>query len=1527
MSGSVDNRVVSMKFDNASFENNMKTTMSSLEKLKASLNFKGAAKSMSEVSEASGKFNLNPMGVAVEGISTKFLALSTVAVTALSNITNKAINAGTQLVKSLSVDQISSGFQEYETNMNSIQTVLANTKSKGSNLEDVNKALDQLNHYSDQTIYNFSEMAKNIGTFTAAGVDLDTSVSSIKGIANLAAISGSNSEQASTAMYQLSQAIASGSVKLMDWNSVVNAGMGGEVFQKALFESGKAMKTLTDVDAGTSFEEWTKAGNTFRGSLEKGWLTSEVLTNTLQGFTGDMTEAQIVAIGYTKEQAKAMMDMGKTGQEAATKVKTFTQLMGTLKESVGSGWSESFRTVIGDFEQARNLFSGLAGLFGGVLKKSADSRNDLLKGWAAFGGRENLMQGILIGLDAMAKAIKPIKDAFRNIFPPATAKDLIELTVKFRDFMAKLVLGKTKIDQLTRIFSGLFAAVKIGWTAFKELAKVVLNLFSSFSGAGGGALDYLVRLGDSLTNLNKKLVEGGGITKFFKDMTDKVTTFVGKLGFSDKIDKVRDALNKFKNSIQNLFNKKDAKKGEDVASTFDSMKKKMAPLVAISDSLRKAWDKLTEIFSKIRLGIKMLSGAISDELSGVWSNISDQLKGGSEFSGILKIVNVGLIGGLLGVFRKFVNDGIKLDFGGGFLEGIRDSIDGLTSHLKVMQGEIKARTLLKIAQAIALLTVSVVVLSLIDAEALTKALTAMAVGFGQLIGTMALLSKLNTGVKLPLLTASLIALSAGILVLALAIKVFSSMESGELAQGLLGIAAVMAILVIAVKNFSAEGGGMVKAGLAMLILAVGVNILAIAIGKFGEMDLASLVQGVVALGAVLFMLVVAVKKLDKVSGQLVRAGIAMYIMGKSVGVMALAIESFGKMNFLVMMQGLLGVAVALAILTIAVNKMPKDLTKVSIGMTLVSVALGIMLQVIEGLGKMSWESLAKGIGGMAVILLVMSLAANSMVEALPGAIAIVVMAGALFVLGEVLKTLGKLSWEEIGKGLAAIAGVLLVFGLAGYLLTPVVPVLFALGIALLTVAAAFLVFGLAAVLFATAFKTFAEFGKAGIDLFISGLDALITRIPEIIEALATGLIDAAAAIFDRTPELIEGIVNMIGALITELGTLIPKIGTFVTDLIEELLKLLVDKGPDIIEGGYTLLIAFLKGIRDNIAEIVTLVSDIVLEFTKALTAKVEDLAKAGADLLVAIIKGVTDNMQKVIDATAIMMLTFIYGITLWVDDIIDAGVELVKELIRGIGDGATDIADEGVRVFRKFLKGLNKNIKDLTDAAGDFIVEFIEGLTAAVERDGERIRKAGKDLAWALINGFTGGLAEKARGLAEKVLEPFKGAWEGVKNFFDVNSPSKLTMKLGGAVVEGFTIGIDKNAVSATNSATTFGSSVVKSLNKSFSNISTSLDGMGEFKPVIAPVLDLTAVKKEAGTISDILTAQDLAATMSYNQAAALSVSSTATDVATPSQATPSVTEFKFEQNNYSPEALSVNDIYRDTENLINRVKRELGVA
>lgn len=407
MSKTVDNRVLEMRFDNQQFEKGVAQSMSTLDKLKQKLNFTGASKSLESINAASKGINFNGITSGVEALRVKFSALQVAGVTAMQNITNSVMNTGKHMMSAITTDPIRDGFREYETQINAVQTILANTQKEGTNVEIVNKALDELNTYADKTIYNFTEMTRNIGTFTAAGVKLGTSVNAIQGIANLAAVSGSNSQQASVAMYQLSQALAAGTVKLMDWNSVVNAGMGGQVFQDALTETSE--KLNTGAKAAIAAE------GSFRESLKTGWLTSEVLTETLKKFTTsgateyvaeytDLSKDAVESIlketdawgkdkdaidkaakalaeksGKSEEEIKNILQFAKTAQDAATKVKTFTQLIDTLKEALGSGWTQTWRLIIGDFEDAKELWTNVSDFFSDIINKSAETRNKIVE--------------------------------------------------------------------------------------------------------------------------------------------------------------------------------------------------------------------------------------------------------------------------------------------------------------------------------------------------------------------------------------------------------------------------------------------------------------------------------------------------------------------------------------------------------------------------------------------------------------------------------------------------------------------------------------------------------------------------------------------------------------------------------------------------------------------------------------------------------------------------------------------------------------------------------------------------------------------------------------------------------------------------------------------------------------------------------------------------------------------------------------------------------------------------------------------
>ena len=419
MSKTVDERVVSMQFDNRNFENNVKTSMGTLERLKQSLNLKGASKGFNELGTAARNVSLTPLANSAEQVKLKFSAMQIFAVTALTNIANKAYQAGERIVRALTIDPVKTGLQEYETQINSVQTIMANVGQKGKTLDDVNAALEELNEYADLTIYNFTEMTRNIGLFTNAGVGLDESVAAIKGFSNAAAMAGTDATRTAGAMYQLSQAMSSGKVQLMDWRSLEQANITGERFQETIKMTARAH--------GIAIDSMIEKEGSLRDTLSSGWLTADLMSEALNHYTlstETMSEAEqkanrerLKSIGYTEEQIDKLFELGTEATNAATKVKTFSQMWGVLQETAQSGWSKTWQIIFGDFEEAKALFTPLTNFFSGIIDKISDARNTFLEMvlGSPVGGIINTLKGITTTAKGAVDTIQDLGDVVNRV--------------------------------------------------------------------------------------------------------------------------------------------------------------------------------------------------------------------------------------------------------------------------------------------------------------------------------------------------------------------------------------------------------------------------------------------------------------------------------------------------------------------------------------------------------------------------------------------------------------------------------------------------------------------------------------------------------------------------------------------------------------------------------------------------------------------------------------------------------------------------------------------------------------------------------------------------------------------------------------------------------------------------------------------------------------------------------------------------------------------------------------------------------
>lgn len=1092
MSKVVDERVVQMQFDNSQFERNVSTSMSTLDKLKRSLNLSGAAKGLSDVGNAAKNISLNGLGSAVDTVRTKFSALQVMGVTALANITNSAVNAGKRIVNALTLEPVMSGFQEYETQINAVQTILANTKSKGSTLDDVNKALDELNLYADKTIYNFTEMTRNIGTFTAAGIDLKTSVSAIQGIANLAAVSGSTSQQASTAMYQLSQALAAGTVKLMDWNSVVNAGMGGEIFQNAL------KKTSEELNTGA--EAAIKAKGSFRESLQTGWLTSEVLTETLKKFTtsganeyvaeytGLSKEAVAAALedakakygeadaikyaskalaeksGKNEEEIKSVLEMANTAEDAATKVKTFTQLWETLKEAAQSGWTQSWEIIIGDFEEAKELLTQISDTIGAMIQSSADARNALLQGWKDLGGRDDLLEGFKNIFNGVMSVVKPVKEAFSEVFKAMTPEDLVSITKRFREFTEKLTLSGEAADKLKSILKNVFENLKlvkdaVGESlknAFKGLISIVKPIKDAFTEVFH-VIDpsSVEKVTTGFTNFTKKLIlseEAADKVKrafkgifsvfdIFRKILGSVAKAIGKLFNADGVASLGDLLLTAAASIGDFFTS--LNEGFDESGLSGVLSKIVSGFSSLISGATEHMKGFGDVFSFVGGTIKTVAGKIWEALKTVFGWISDNVSAGDIFAGLAG-------GGIFVTAKKFsglikkVKDAFDKLFGdkeNGLKGKFADVMGSVQETLSSFSSGIKISSLVAIAAAIAILSVSMKTISELDAGQITKSLVAIGVMLGMLSITMGSITKTLSGLgSKGLIKAgvSLVLVAASVSILAGALKKMSDLSLAELAKGLLGIGVLLGELAIGLKIIGKTKVPL-STSVAMVALAVSCKILAGALEKFGDMSWDEIIRGLAAMGGALAELVVAVSVLGKFGGgKSLFGSVAILITVQSLSKLADALEKFGDMSWDTIKRGLVAMGGALGEVGIVLGLLGKIAGFSSIfaaGSILIVVqGLGDLADALKKFGEMTWDEIVRGLVGMGgalgeVALVTGLLGGLTGFSSILGAGSILIVIQGLADLADAFKQFGDMSWDTIVHGLVGMGGALAEVGI------------------------------------------------------------------------------------------------------------------------------------------------------------------------------------------------------------------------------------------------------------------------------------------------------------------------------------------------------------------------------------------------------------------------------------------------------------------------------------------------------------------
>lgn len=1041
MSKTVDDRIVRMTFDSSKFQNGVKGVLDGLKSIDKSLGAKRELKGLDSIGRSLSDVTHKGVGgltASLREATGGFSMMEMAASVALGNIASKAASVGMNMVKSLTLDPIMDGFGEYELKMNSIGTILTNTASHGTSLDDVNKALNELNEYSDKTIYNFAQMTDNIGKATAAGLKLEPAVDFVKGMANTAAAFGVDAARMAGATQQMTQALASGVVKAQDWMSMENAGMAGKLLQDKLIENAKK--------AGKKF---SLAGTSFKGSLEQGWLTAEIFSKTMAEMANDDT--------LTKK---------------AGEVTSLTKLFGVLQEAVGSGWAQTFEKILGGKDASTKLFTDINdAITNGLITPMTNAREAVVDTWLEMGGRNNAIVAFQNIWKSIGRIIGPIGEAFSKVFPKTFGETLGHITKGFRDLSYVFMLSETQSKFISDAFTGLFKIIDFGirtvgqllqplkhvFRLFVDIWRLIGSLITAFLKMTYVVGDYVreltvVKEAQRLFNQGIEFIQKNvdkfvknfdkgakNVRDFFTKMTDGINGLFGAKKKTDDVKKSIDDVSKSSKDasksmdgvktvgdfvaksmenvkqtgkdVEKMFN--DAKVGAENAAdgfvTFLNSTKdyimNSSIIARATETMTEAWETMCGVGDRIKEFVQSIDfspiantiQAVKDKLEpiatyikGIFDTIVDAFKSVFDELDLTGGQLLALLGGFAAGFGVFKILGKISDLIGNILNPVGNLsdaavgvLDGVRGCLEAYQNDLQADTLKKIGVAVLFLSGGLLILSQLEMGQVQSGLLGVVGILAAVVTSLAVLIKITSGANLKgffSLSAAFISMSIAVMNMSVAIMLLSSLGMEKLATGLLGVAGGLSMMVLALGAVGTMTGSIVKGAFAMTLVANSLNLMYIALTLFAKMDVSVMNNSLMSIGMALGILVVACRGLNSITGRIISTSIGLTILSGALLILVQATKKFGELDPDVMFKGLMSISVIMAALVIFNKSTANSKMSFSMGAGMMGLAkaMNMLIKPITKFGEMNVSELAKGIGSLGLIMGSLTLMMNFM---------------------------------------------------------------------------------------------------------------------------------------------------------------------------------------------------------------------------------------------------------------------------------------------------------------------------------------------------------------------------------------------------------------------------------------------------------------------------------------------------------------------------------------------------------------------
>lgn len=1188
MARDIDEKIVQMRFENSDFDKKAKETIHTIDDLNKSTETLGGNTTA-----------FDKLIQSIDQVNHRFSLMETIARGALERIGGQIADTAVNLAKSLSIDQVTAGWGKYEEKTRAVKTIMNAT---GDSIDQVNSYLEKLMWYTDETSYNFVDMTSNIGKFTAQGIKLEDATTAMMGISNWAAQAGQGVQQASMAMYNLSQSIGAGSVMLRDWMSVENANMGTKEFKELAIETAKELGTLTEAAEDTKGEIVTFQN--FRDTLQADWFTSDVLIATLKKY-GDYTEEVyritqeegISAAEAIKKLGDAYDGVGKSAFLAAQVSKTFSDAVDATADAVSSRWLAIFEAMFGDLVQQEIFWTEVTSHMYDAFADGLDAVLEGVLAWQEMGGSLEFLSVLDEVLTGLVGVIQLWGNAWNQAFGPITGEGIQSIARAFEYFLMAITPTEMTLRNLASILSGVMSVVGVGVKYVVAFAKGFEPLLLAINQVLGAVLGVLGIGGDFVTTFAQWIASEQALTAVTETTRSVVQGFVdvlsdvGKLlggvalafydafknlsfSWENGISGVSEFSTALKRNLSELF-KVALPEGFDFESIFGTMgeffsnlaTKLPGPLQTVAQAITKFFDSLKNIgqngsvnWESLSFGEKIVT-ALGVAFQETGKFMEGSLEGLKSFSGWLSTVLGPLGTGVKEFLDYVISRAGELSTSDIFdillvanigniikpMESIADAfakmMDKIGDTMETFQSKIKTDAFMNIAKAIAILAAALLLVSKVP--------------IGQLAGSAAILAGLGGA-----LTGFMYAID----------KITNSWSDDQ------------------VTRFKAVT-------VAMIPLTATIILLASAVKKIASVDLAGAAQGVVGVGALLAELAGFTKIVDDV--KIDKKGISGLVsVAAAIRLLVKPVAQLGAMDLPTLAKGLGAVGIAigeLSAFTAVAGAAKGSVFGAAAGMILLAGALALLAPEILLFTKFEWDTLKDGLLKIASVLLVITSAMVGLslagAQGLAGAAGLTALAIAMALLMPQIALIGQFSWETVGKAILTFAGVLGVFVAAAWAISPVAPIFIALagGITAMNASIALIIVALAALakalpLTVAAIVAFGSMSEetirnalSNIETFVSGLiDVLINLKVKLKLAALTYLSGILEALVEMAPDIANGVLLIVEEILRVLNERLPGV-------LEELDELLTNLEPYVgkfAKHGCEIATNFVKGLLD-----------------------------------------------------------------------------------------------------------------------------------------------------------------------------------------------------------------------------------------------------------------------------------------------------------------------------------------------------------